>query len=923
MNDLTREFDSITANDVPLVGGKGANLGEMTRAGLPVPPGFVLTADAYRAFLAAADGSAAIMRRLAEMRMDDTEDVEQKSAALREELMTQPMPERVARAALAAYRTLGARLGQDAPRVAVRSSATAEDLPDASFAGQQDTYLNVRGETALLEHIKRCWASLWTARAIGYRHKQGYAQDKVALAVVTQAMLESEVAGILFTANPVNQRRDQAVLNASWGLGEAVVSGLVTPDTWLVRKTDGAILESEIAPKEVAVEYAPQGGTRAVSVPLDRVHRPSLNEAQVRALTAIGVQVEAHYARPLDIEWGWARGQFYLLQARPITTLAEDAGRRTTKDEGRWTDKGRTNEGGVSGEYNRTMFLEIFPDPLSPAFLSVIAPLFGSMLDFTFQTLGFTPPDDIPPVGVFYNQPYFHREYIEGALAPLTPQVRAAMVAQIVNPFGRQARKLPTEASPVFARMVTRLLRFMQSFPKQLPGLLAEYRAEIAKLDALPLREMSERAILLEVRETLFEHANRLLNYDFLMIALIGITYQLLGTLLERYYGQETETVRARLISGVTGNVTMETNKKLWDLAQEARSSAAVRAALAFALAQNGGTGAGANAMGNERAGNVRAELEEILAATGDGRIFRAELDAFLERYGHRELRMDILYPTWGEDPSPVLQFLRGYLEVDPQSSPQSQQARLVREREQLARDVAQHLQRDPWGRLALKPLFQWVLENTQQHTRERDTMHFELTRLFPPLRRALLELGTRWRAEEVLEQEDDIFFLTLEEMEQLAQERRPMQAVIQARRAEFQENTRQPAPPFVREGVAAYEGSRGGQETASETGTLRGIAGSPGVVSGLVRVVRGPHEFDKLQRGEILVAPLTNPVWTPLFAIAGGLVTQVGGILSHGAIVAREYGIPAVMAAPNATSLLRDGQRVTVDGDRGIVRIG
>lgn len=895
MKNLIRAFHEINVHDVPVVGGKGANLGEMTRAGLPVPPGFCITADAYRAFTAQAQST--IAQRLSQMRAGDAEDVEVKAAQLREFLIAQPMPEEVARQTLVAFEALGRDLGTSDLRVAVRSSATAEDLPDASFAGQQDTYLNIRGGEPLLEHVKRCWVSLWTARAVTYRAKQGYDHDKVALAVVVQAMIESYVAGILFTANPINNRREEMVLNASWGLGEAVVSGLVTPDTWIAEK-GGRILEREIATKEVAIEYAEGGGTREVPVPPDKSVLPCLSDEQVRALVAIGERVEQHYARPMDIEWGLHRDAFYMLQARPITTL----GTQSKKPESESTKAAVPEPLPVSplqnaaGEYNRTMFVEIFPDPLSPAFLSVIAPLFASMLEFTFNTLGFKPPPEVPAIRVFYNQPYFHREYIKGSFASLSPQVQEALVTQLVNPFSKHERKLPVEPSPAFLGMVTRLLRFMTGFPKQLPGLLAAYQAEIRKFDALPFEKMPEREIMARVRTLLFEHASRLLNYDFLMIALIGITYQMLGTLLDRYYGEESEQVRAKLISGVTGNVTMETNKKIWRLAQEAKQSASVRAILLRTTNQE-----------------VRAKLSQ----DGDGRIFLAELDAFLQQYGHREVRMDILYPTWSEDPAPVLQFIRGYFDADEKASPIAQEARLVLERERLAKEVAEKVQGDLAGRFAIAPLFQWVLKNTQAHTRERDTMHFELTRMFPPLRRAMLELARRWQAQGVFDATDDIFMLSLDEMQELAEEPRPMRAVVTARRAEFEDNKKRTPPPILRDGVAVEIARAGGE---SGDGQLRGIAGSPGVVSGVVRVILGPHEFDKLQRGEILVAPLTNPVWTPLFAIAGGIITQVGGILSHGAIVAREYGIPAVMAVHDATNILRDGERVTVDGNKGVV---
>jgi phosphohistidine swiveling domain-containing protein len=879
-----RAFSEIRADDVAIVGGKGANLGEMTRAGLAVPPGFCLTAEAYRTFIASSHADETISQVLMGLRLDDPEDVEVRSEQIRNFLTAQQMNSEIAQEALRAYHQLGADLGSmDAPTpVAVRSSATAEDLPTASFAGQQDTYLNVRGDDALLEHIKRCWASLWTARAVAYRVKQGFDHRQVALAAVVQAMIQSEVSGVMFTANPVTGDRDEVVINASWGLGEAIVSGLVNPDTLTVRKSNGEILSRQIGAKERAVEYDAQGGTVEVASPPDRRDALSLTDAQVARLASLSVQIEAHYGAPMDIEWAYARGKFYILQARAITTLAP-AGKAL-------------KPGLAKGEFNRTMFVEIFPDPLSPIFMSVIKPLFHSMLDFTFETWGFRAPQGFDAVGEFYSQPYFHREYIEAALRPLGRSARDAMVAQIVNPFGHQDRNLHGELSPHYVGMTLRLLRFMTDFPARLPKIVGRYRTEIREVEALQLDKGSDKQLVEHIGELVLGSASRLLNYDFLMIAMIGITYQMLGTLLERYFGKESERVRAGLISGVTGNVTMEANKRIWDLAQIVKSSPNLSAILRT----------------NDR--DVRQKLQEV----PEGRAFLVELNGFLKEYGHREVRMDILYPTWGEDPSPILAFVRGYLDVDDSQDPHRQQQRLVQEREELARTVQGRVQSDLTGRYLVWPIFRWVLKHTQANTRERDTMHFELTRLFPPFRRLLLELGRRWAERGLVDQPSDVFFLELDELAQVADAPTPMRDLVEQRRAEFEASRAHGAPGIIRDGRAVEPESAASVEGTA--GQWQGIAGSPGKVTGPVRVIRGPEEFNRLQTGDVLVAPLTNPVWTPLFAIAGGLVTEVGGILSHGAIVAREYGIPAVMAVTGATQAFKEGERLTVDGNQGLV---
>ncbi len=877
-----RWFHEVGAADVELVGGKGANLGEMASAGLPVPPGFCLTAAAYRDFIQATGMDGTIGGILAESRLDDPAEVEASTARIRGLFAEQPVPAMMATQAVDAYHRLGQQLGvPDMTQfpVAVRSSATAEDLPSASFAGQQETYLNVCGAESLLEHVKHCWASLWTARAVTYRARQGFDQQRVYLAVVVQAMIPSEASGILFTANPVTGNRDEAIINASWGLGEAVVSSLVTPDTFTVRKSDGGITSRQIGAKERMITCTDDGRTVDLPTPDEQRDRPSLSDDQLAELLAIAHTIETHYGAPQDIEWAYAHGRLFILQSRAITTLAA------------------LRDAADDVEYNRTMFIEIFPDALSPTFLSAIRPLIRSMLDFGLETLGFSPPQGMEAVEVFYHQPYLSRNYIAAALEPLSPAVREHLVGRFVNLFGRDKQKLPWELSPTFLGLVARLLRLLVSLPDQLPDLIDRYRAEVAEASAISLQSVPDAEIVAHIRELVFGTTSRLMDYDFLMIFLVRITYQMLSTLLQRHFGQETEAISAKLISGVTGNVTMEANKRLWDLAQIAKASPEVSDLLR-------------RYSGRE----VRTYLEQAPEAQP----FLEGLERLLSEYGHREVRLDILYPTWGEDPSPIFGFVRGYLDADEAQSPHRQQARQARERQELTKTVQARLEQDLAGRYILWPIFRWVLGHTQVHIRERDTMHFEMTRLFPPFRRLLLELGRRWSTRGLIAGAEDIFFLSLDEMAEVAETPRSMCEEIHRRRSEFETDGERPWPDIIRGGQEVYAEGAGSAERTE--GQLHGLAGSPGVAAGVARVIRGPEEFGKLQNGEILVAPLTNPVWTPLFAIASAIVTEVGGILSHGVIVAREYGIPAVTGVAGATTVVQEGQRVTVDGSKGIV---
>ncbi|NIS80751.1 MAG: hypothetical protein GTO14_11205, partial [Anaerolineales bacterium] len=666
---------------------------------------------------------------------------------------------------LSSYRRLSDLLLQERDRrlpVAVRSSATAEDLPEASFAGQQETYLNVLGDEDLLEKVKDCWASLWTARAISYREKQRFDHQEIDLAVVVQAMIPSQVSGVLFTANPISGDLNEAVLNASWGLGEAIVSGMVTPDSFVVRKGDGEILSRQIGEKEITIRSLPDGGIEKIETQEAQRKVAALTDTQIKALVELGTRIEDLYGTPQDIEWALANNRFYALQTRPITTLVDVEPAVATDD-----------------EYNRTMFVEIFPDALSPIFLSVMRPLLKQMLDFTLKAWGFDPPIDREAVGVFNHQPYFNKTYLEEALESLSKPVRDRLVAQLINPFGRHEQVMRGELSPAFLGLIARMMRFMVRFPSQLPEIVAQYQQEVGQVEAQvsKIEMYSDDEIVDSVNTLVFEYASNFLSYDFLMIALIGITYQVLGTLLERSFGQDTELMRAKLISGVTGNVTMEANIRLWDLAQIAKSDPEVYACIR-----------------EEEDTKLIERLEESVG----GREFLRALDAFLSEFGHREIRLDILYPTWGEDPTPVFGFIRGYLEAEESQNPHRQQARLVEERQTTTEEVLAHLESKRFGRSVIAPLFRWILEQAQVHTRERDTMHFELTRLFPPFRRMLIELGKRWAGRGDFHNADDIFYLHLEELVALSSKPSSMHDVVAERREEFEESKAGPWPDVI-----------------------------------------------------------------------------------------------------------------------------
>ncbi len=839
-----RWFSEIDKNDVLLAGGKGANLGEMTQAGLPVPQGFCVTVSAYQAFLEKTDLSIAIRDEFHEINPENLAQISSMAANIRRMIESQPFPELIADPILAAYEAFGI----DEVPVAVRSSATAEDLEDASFAGQHDTYLNVRGEAALLDHVRKCWASLWTDRAVTYRTNNGIDHLNVFVSVVVQAMVNAEISGIMFTAHPQTLNQRKVFIEFAWGLGEAIVSGLVTPDEYLVEKLGHHICSQKLGEKAMMIVYDGRDGTLEKEVSIQRREMYTLNDTHIQELVSLANIIEHHYGRPMDTEWAYRDGELYLLQARPITTESIRP----------------------PGEFNRSMFIDIFPDPLSPIFLSVISPLFNGMLDFTFEKMGFPPPTHIKGTGEYYNQVYFNRDYIAETFKPLSKKVRDPIVASLVNPFGHHEETSAGELTTPYLRMLTRVLSFMVQFPKILPGILKRYQADIAAIEAVNIDRTSDAELVSNIQRLVFESVNHLLNYDFLLIMVIGRSYRILGSLLRKYYGEETEEIVAQLISGVTGNVTMETNIHLWDLSRVAMESPKVEALI--------------------RA-HPPEEVISKLKLIDEGRPFLAALESFLAEYGHREVKMSILYPTWSEDPVPVLTFIRMYLDADEALSPHKQQERLILERETLTQDVLASVKDDMTGRFILTPILRWMLNQSQLLTRERDTMHFEMTRLFPPFRVFLLELGSRWAARGLIEQNEDIFFLEIEELEELADRPRVVRELVQQRRREFDLNEEQGSPTIILEGEPIYPERSAEQD--EDPNVLRGISGSPGQIEGVARIIRGPEEFSKLQRGEILIAPSHKPGLDSVICDRERCCHRDWGDFSHGAIVAREIRHP------------------------------
>jgi rifampicin phosphotransferase len=831
---LVLPLHELGRRDLAVAGGKGANLGELVRAGFPVPPGFVVTTAAYDRFVADNRLGETIARALREERGS--------GAAIRDAFAGAPIPPEVARDILAAYH----RLGQGP--VAVRSSATAEDLPQAAFAGQQDTFLNVVGSEALLDAVRRCWASLWSERAIAYRERQGPDQQTVKLAVVVQRLVAAEMAGVLFTANPVTGARDEIVVDASPGLGEAVVSGLVTPNHYVLRKGPSGwrIVKRRPGRREVVVQPRAAGGTEHVAPDTAAAPRPAmtgypLRGSALRRLARLAAAIERHFGGPQDIEWAWAGGKLFIVQARPITAL---------------------------------------PGPLPrPSRLArVMASLVAEML-----------PARPYPLEVTTWGPGL---VISALLGPMARMCGLALRADrlFVEEDGvivRLTGRLPIRPTPGILLAPLRIVRQARRYDPvhwRADQLLPEAQARARGLEARDPRALAWAELLATVRAALAippllgEVRLRYVPGAALAVGRLRVALGLLGR-ADRF---------GALLSGVETK-TLETNRALEALAARIQSDSTL--ADAFARHEPG-------------------ELWAVLEAQPSGRAWLAELRAFLDRYGHREAggTMLVSQSTWKDAPEVVLGILKG-LALAETRPPTKRPAWAAARDELLAHPL-----------LRLSPLrsaFLKLLAQARCFPQLREDTRFYATLILPVLRRTLLELGRRLAAAGILDAPEDVFHLTLGELErvdgtwppprQLAGELRALVRRRKERRAALE------GTPLVDPRLLRWA------EPASGA-LLRGTPGSPGVAEGPVRVVRDASEFGRLRPGEVLVAPYTNPAWTPLFQQAVAVVVDSGGAMSHAAIVAREYGIPAVMGTGDGTRRLVDGARVRVDGTRGLV---
>lgn len=835
---LVAPLSQFGRNDLALAGGKGANLGELSQAGFDVPPGFIITTAAYDLLLQKNDLQSHLRDLLASLHNEDSNSVADVSQHIRDALQHTPIPGQIIEEVLNAYR----QLGGDA--VAVRSSATAEDLPEAAFAGQQETFLNIIGEHKLLEAVCACWASLWSERAVLYRAHQNVDQSSVKLAVVVQQMVPADVAGVMFTANPVSGERDELVIDANPGLGEAVVAGMVTPDHFVISKRLGRLKEQRIGRREVVIRAKAGGGTEQVTSLEQATNASALPFQAIRKLSQLGIDIERHYGAPQDIEWAWIKdetknGKFLILQARPMTALPEPLK--------------------ISGPMRMVipMLAEMWtarPYPLDmTTFTSAVERAIGNLL---VTMIGKSAPNP--------DEMLFEEGGVVVGFKPPEVHPSPSMLFTPWIAFWRTRHYDPSawESDPLLAEFITKARAIEQ---RDLRALTWRQNIETIheSLDLIP------RAM--ELRER------------YLPQALLGLaSLWLLITLARRGYNF------GALTSGIKTKTT-ETNQALEALASQIRTDPTLRDLFAQ---------------------HESRELRSALEASPPGKAFLERFEAFLDQYGHRETTITISQPAWKDQPEIVLDLLKVLAETEPQ--PVNSYGVWQQTRDKL-------LAHSILGSRLLRNSFLRSLTNARSLFQIREDTHFYATLLQPAIRHMALELGKRLVQAGALDKVEDVFHLRLDELEDLGEPWPPtdqtitqIRTLVARRKAKRESLTNKPmVDPRLLTITSKY---------TDQDILLNGSSGSPGIASGPARIVHNVSEFGKLQAGDVLVAPATNPAWTPLFQRAVAVVVDTGGSASHAAIVAREYGVPAVMGTVKATKQLKDGQWIQVDGSRGLV---
>ena len=900
-----------TDDALELIGGKGRSLAKMSNAGFNVPSGFHLTADAYRAFVAENDLQDQIVS-LAKPALDNGwVTFEPASAAIQKLITSREISEAIASQLRQAYASLAGD-----PAVAVRSSANAEDLPGLSFAGQQETYLNVKGGDALLKAVRNCWASLWTAQAISYRHENDIEQGSVAMAVVVQIMVPADVAGILFTANPATGERTEMIVNASFGLGEAVVGGQVTPDTFVVDRESKNVKETMIGPKEQMIVSDGEQGTKLTDVKVADRDQSSLSDALLKDLVELTLKVEKNYdGLPQDIEWAIVDGKISLLQSRPITNLPPPP------LEVEW------NPPEEIPALVRRQIVENIPDPTCELFdeLYIRYSLrwdrtkevsgYSTLHGFAFQIMGGggitgTKEEwraDIraarEKVAASAEGMAHEKHDLDLFVSELSDDDRTEfqkMADDLNSDNLPNAVTVPESNDPTytaFHKTFTNDNQHRDWRERAMP----ELEAATAKWAALDIAGAADATLMDGIRElTEAEGWYWSGNGGHTFGVAKSVDDQLQCFLRESL--PDHNFTSGQFLSGFKSRI-MQANDELFEIAKVLRADEELNLLILATPAHR-----------------LMGELE----ARSDTKQILKDIDTYLQRYGHQGYSLDFCEPTQQEDPSALFVTLKNMVRRE-DYDPKQHEQEAHRKKEKALKEIDELLEGlQRWQ-------FRYRLWFANKYYPMREESCFVLGMAWPALRPMAAELGRRMVEVGTFKQPNDVYHMYTAELEEAMKSRgdnkaKPELGELAQERRELRERRKRLHPPGTCPPEASEMPGIAFKETQikndDSSDTLMGIPVSPGSITAEASVIMNPSEFSNMVPGSILVCPMTSPAWTQLFAHAQGLVTDIGGILGHGSIVAREYGIAAVVGTGNGTQRIKHGQLIEVDGDSGTVKL-
>ncbi|MBY0012069.1 phosphoenolpyruvate synthase [Paenibacillus typhae] len=870
MTSLVLGFAEMDDAQLSLVGGKALNLARLSRVeGILVPDGFCLTTNVYRQVVASSGTYQDLLEQLKILSAEDRKQIAEISGEIRRHIQAVKMPEDIASAVTQYISVLG-----EQHAYAVRSSATAEDLPHASFAGQQDTYLNISGTKSILEHISKCWASLFTDRAVIYRIQNGFDHTQVLLSVIVQRMVTPLASGIMFTADPVTGSRKVVSIDAGFGLGEAMVSGLVSPDSYKVQ--DGVIINKQIAAKQLAMYGCQEGGIRTHGLDPEQQTTPALSELQIIELASLGRQIEAYFGCPQDIEWCLADGVFYIVQSRPITTLfpAPEAG-------------DQVNRVYLSVGHQQMMTDAMKPLGLSFYLLTTPAPM---------RTAGGRLFVDVTPL---LASPDTGAAVIS-ALGKSDPLIKNALMSLVErgdfiqptqeNPKVPYSLKNNENADPgVFNARI-------EFDPAIVPALIKRNQASVEELK-LRIRTQTGPALFDFIIEDMQELKKLL--FDPQSSAVIMTAMDASSWINDRMNEWLGDKNAADVLSqSVADNITSEMGLALLEVADVIRPYPEVIRYLQHVTQDD--------------------FLDELMHMQG-GQEAGDAIRSYLEQYGMRcSGEIDLTRTRWSENPQILVPMILNNIKhfnrgASRQKFEQGRQEALNKERELLGR-----LEQLPDG-VQKAAETKRVIRLLRGFIGYREYPKYGMISRYYIYKQALLREAGLLVEAGFIEHPEDIYYLAFEELREAVCTRRLDYGIIEKRREDYRLYEKLTPPRVITSDGERINGDYGRDDLPADS--LVGLPVSSGVIEGRARVIINMEQAD-LEEGDILVTLFTDPSWTPLFVSIKGLVTEVGGLMTHGAVIAREYGLPAVVGVDQATKRIKDGQMIRVHGTEGYIEL-